>query len=71
MSNVYSHGYTFDKILRNDGLYQYIVYLPELRLTSRVPMRECLDNYQSGKYKLYLFNDEENFKKKIRLQLTQ
>lgn len=62
-------GYTFDKIVRNDGLFQYIVYLPELRLTSRVTMRECLENYQSGKYKLYLFNDEENFKKKIRLQL--
>ena len=64
-------GYAFDKIVRNDGLYQYIVYLPELKLTSRVTMRENLDNYQAGKYKLYLFNDEENLKKKIRLQLTQ
>jgi exoribonuclease R len=63
-------GYAFDKIIRNDGLYQYIVYLPELRLTSRVTMRENLENYQNGNYKLYLFNDEENFKKKIRLQLT-
>ena len=62
-------GYTFDKIVRNDGLFQYIVYLPELKLTSRVTMRENLDNYQAGKYKLYLFNDEENLKKKIRLQL--
>jgi len=62
-------GYAFDKITRNDGLFQYIVYLPELKLTSRVTMHENLDNYQAGKYKLYLFNDEENFKKKIRLQL--
>jgi exoribonuclease R len=65
----YYDGYTFDKIVRNDGLYQYIVYLPELKLTSRVTMRENLDNYQVGKYQLYLFNDEENLKKKIRLQL--
>jgi hypothetical protein len=63
-------GYAFDKILRNDGLYQYIVYLPELKMTSRVTMRENIENYQMNKYKLYLFNDEENFKKKIRLQLT-
>jgi len=60
-------GYTFDKIGRNDGLYQYIIYLPELKLSSRVTMREDISNYQIGKYKLYLFNDEENFKKKIRL----
>jgi len=64
------NGYAFDKIARNDGLFQYIVYLPELKLTSRVTMRENLDNYQAGKYKLYLFNDEENFKKKIRIQLV-
>jgi exoribonuclease R len=62
-------GYTFDKIVRNDGLFQYIVYLPQLKLTSRVTMRENLDNYMVGKYKLYLFNDEENLKKKIRLQI--
>ena len=64
-------GYTFDKIGRNDGLYQYIIYLPELKLSSRVTMREDISNYQIGKYKLYLFNDEENFKKKIRLHKLQ
>jgi len=62
-------GYAFDKIIRNDGLYQYIVYLPELKMTSRVTMRDNLENYSVSKYKLYLFNDEENFKKKIRLQI--
>lgn len=62
-------GYNFDKIMRNDGLYQYIVYLPELKLTSRVTMIENLDNYMTRKYRLYLFNDEENLKKKIRLQI--
>jgi len=64
------NGYAFDKITRNDALFQYIVYLPELKLSSRVTIRENLDNYHAGKYKLYLFNDEENFKKKIRIQLV-
>ena len=63
-------GYTFDKIIRNDGLYQYVVFLPELKLTCRVTVRDNLENYQNQKYKLYLFNDEENFKKKIRLQIV-
>uniref|UniRef100_A0A6C0LFJ3 RNB domain-containing protein n=1 Tax=viral metagenome TaxID=1070528 RepID=A0A6C0LFJ3_9ZZZZ len=62
-------GYAFDKIVRNDGLYQYIIYLPELKLTSRVTIRDDFDNFASKKYKLYLFHDEEKFKKKIRLQL--
>jgi exoribonuclease R len=63
------NGYIFDKIVRNDGLFQFIVYLPELKMTSRVVLREDLINYEKYLFKLYLFNDEEKFKKKIRLQL--
>jgi len=62
-------GYAFDKIIRNDGLYQFVVFLPELKLTSRVVLRDNLENYEKSNYKLYLFHDEEKFKKKIRLQL--
>ena len=62
-------GYCFDKIARSDGLFQYIVFLPELKLTSKVTIREDLNNYQLKQYKLFLFNNEEKFKKKIRLQL--
>jgi hypothetical protein len=62
-------GYCFDKLVRNDGLYQFIVFLPELKLTSRITVRDNLDNYEKRQYKLYVFNDEEKFKRKIRLQL--
>jgi hypothetical protein len=62
-------GYCFDKIARSDGLFQYIVFLPELKLTSKITIREDLQNYQLKQYKLFLFNNEERFKKKIRLQL--
>jgi len=61
-------GYVFDKINRNDGLYQYIVFLPELKLSSRITLRDNFDNFENKKFKLYLFNDEESFKRKIRLQ---
>ena len=64
-------GYLFDKIMRNDGLYQYIVFLPELKLSSRINLRENYENYENKKFKLFLFNDEENFKKKIRLHLNE
>lgn len=62
-------GYCFDRLERNDGLYQYIVYLPELKLTSRITLRDSFKNFEKHSYKLFLFNDEEHFKKKIRLQL--
>jgi len=62
-------GYVFDKITRNDELYQFIVYISELKLTSRVTLRDNLNNFEKHKFKLYLFQDEDSLKKKIRLQL--
>jgi len=62
-------GYIFDKIYRNDGLYQYMVFLPELKLSSRLTLSEDFNNFTNKKFKLFLFNDEEKFKRKIRLHL--
>lgn len=62
-------GYLFDKINRNDGLYQYVVFLPELKMSTRITLRENIQTYECKKFKLYLFNNEENFKRKIRLQM--
>ena len=62
-------GYLFDKIIRNNGLFQFMVFLPELKLSSRITIRENLDDFENKKFKLFLFNNEENFKKKIRLHL--
>jgi hypothetical protein len=64
-------GYSFDKLERSDGLFQCIVYLPELKLVSRITTRCNLNNYEKKLYKLYLFHDEDRFKKKIRLQLLE
>ena len=63
-------GYCFDKLLRNDGLYQFIVYLPELKLASKITVRDSMENYEKRQYKLFLFHDETHFKKKIRLNLV-
>lgn len=62
-------GYVFDKIIRNDGLYQYIVYLSELKMASRITIRCDLIDYSVNKFKIFIFNDESSLKKKIRLQL--
>jgi exoribonuclease R len=63
------NGYLFDKLYRNDGLYQYIVYLPELRLSNRLITKYDMDNFTKKSFRLYLFHDEEKFKNKIRLHL--
>jgi hypothetical protein len=62
-------GFLFDKLIRNDGLYQYIVFLPELKMMSRITIRYDFENFDNKKFKLFVFNDEESFKKKIRLHL--
>lgn len=62
-------GYIFDKITRNDGLYQFVIFLPDLKMSSRITMRDNFDNFDCKKFKLFIFNDEEKFKRKIRLQM--
>lgn len=62
-------GYLFDNISRNDGLYQFIVYLPDLNLTSRINLNTNIPNYICRKFKIYIFEDEDRLKKKIRLHL--
>ena len=57
----------FISIFYFNFLFQFIVFLPQLRLTSRITIRDNLDNYEKRQYKVFLFSDEEKFKKKIRL----
>jgi exoribonuclease R len=62
-------GYVFDKLERNDGLYQFIIFLPELKLSSRITTRENLNNFEKKKFHLYLLEEEDSLKRKIRLHL--
>jgi exoribonuclease R len=65
------NGYLHDKIYKDEDLFQYTVFIPELKLSSRVVSRENFMNFEYKKIKLYLFNNEEKFKKKIRLGLVE
>ena len=62
-------GYCFDKIARSDGLFQYVVYLHEIKLMTRVTIRESLDNFEKRQWKLFVFNNEAKSKRKIRLSI--
>ena len=63
-------GFVFDKIIRNDALYQYMVYLPEINMVNRYTSRFNRNNHTMQEFKIYLFQDEVNLKKKIRLELV-
>ena len=64
------HGYLFDKILKEgDKKYQYMVYIQELNLTTYITLLEDLEEYSCHLFALYIFMNEENDKKKIKLQL--
>ena len=66
-------GYAFSKkeltYENTEYKYEYLVYLPDMNITNRIFSNEEHLLYSPRNYKLYLFNDEEKFKKKIRLQL--
>jgi exoribonuclease R len=62
-------GVVFDKIAKND-LFSYMVYLEDIKLLSRITTREDIENYASVNFKLFLFEDENKIKKKIRLHVV-
>jgi len=64
-------GYVFDKIIRNDGLFQYMVYLDKIKSVSRITSRFDMSDYGKYKFKVFIFNDEASLKKKIRLHILE
>ena len=68
LENTYE-GYIFDKIKRNDGLFVYSVYLPDIKMLSRIYIPNEKNNYDKGLFKLHLFYNQDNLKKKIRLEM--
>tara|TARA_B100001093_G_C26269966_1_gene776493 strand:- start:57 stop:617 length:561 start_codon:yes stop_codon:yes gene_type:complete len=64
-------GFIFDKIQRNDSLFQYMVYLPKIKLTNRITSRVDRENMTTQQFNLYIFLDEIRMKKKIRLAFVE
>jgi exoribonuclease R len=60
-------GIIFDKIVKNDGTKNYMVYLEKIKLLSRIITHLELPVYSRHTFRIFLF--EEEYKRKIRLQL--
>jgi exoribonuclease R len=68
LSKVYD-GFIFDKLVRNDKLYQYMVYIPELKMSNRFTCRYDMKNLTFQKFKIYVFIDQIRLKQKIRVDI--
>jgi exoribonuclease R len=64
-------GYLFDRVDWKNGIYQYFVHLPKIKMTLRVQLSGVIPNYEKRLFKLYLFLDEESLKKKIKIQMIE
>jgi len=60
-------GYIFDK--KEEDLFQYMVYIPKLKMVNRLITDKDLDNLSNNKFKIYVFMDEIRLKQKIKLLL--
>ena len=62
-------GYIFDKIVRNDGLFQYMVYFPAIKMVNRFTTRHDYENYSRHEFRIFVFMDEDRLKQKLRIDL--
>ena len=62
-------GYVFDKLMRSDNKFKYNVFLPELKMNTSITIQEDLVEYSEHQFKVYVFQNEGELKKKIKLQI--
>lgn len=63
------NGILFNCCKRDDDMYIYNVYLPKVKLLSKIKLLDHIENYKQQRFKLFYFKDENTLKQKIRLQL--
>jgi exoribonuclease R len=68
--NTFHNGVLFDKVTKENGYIEYMVYLEGLKMLGRIKTTKHYDNYTNHMFKIFLFKDEYNVKKKIRLQFA-
>jgi exoribonuclease R len=70
LDSVYE-GTVFGKLVKNDGAILYMVYLDSIGILSRMTIHTDIPNYSRGRFKIFLFEDEDRMRKKIRLHLVE
>lgn len=69
LNKIYN-GYVFDKLERPNKILQYTVYIPDIKIITRVNIKEEFEEYSCHKFKLYLIEDGTTLKRKIRAAIV-
>jgi exoribonuclease R len=64
-------GVVFDKIVKQNGLIGYMVYLDKLKWLTRITMTADVENHSRHRFRLFHFESECQTKKKIRCAWVQ
>jgi exoribonuclease R len=62
-------GILFDRTKKNDGFYNYMVYLEDVGILSKIVTYEELQEYTYMTFRLFLFQGEDKIKRKIRVSI--
>ena len=62
-------GILFDKTKKNDGFYNYMVYLEDVGILSKIVTYEEWNEYSYMTFRLFLFQGEDKIKRKIRVSI--
>ena len=62
-------GILFDKLKKTDGSFAYMVLLDNINVMTRYVSQESYNNKSKLTFKLYLFEDENKLKQKIKIKL--
>ena len=64
-------GIIFDRFERPDGTYSYMVHLSDLNILGRIVSNEKYVNYSLLEFRLFVFQDSDKIRRKIRLTICQ
>ena len=68
-SNNKNQEYTGFVVGHSSKYDNYMVYIPEIKLTSYIKSESILDVFDEHRFTMHIFNDEFSLKQKVRLQL--
>lgn len=69
ITNAQYDGYIFDVMERNDGLFQYIVFLNKLNIMNKFISYKKLEKYSKQKFKVFLIEEFDTLKQKVRFEV--
>jgi exoribonuclease R len=68
MKKIYD-GFIFEKI-KIDKSFQYTIYLPRIKMVHRIKSIRDIENLTNQTFKLFIFTNETDLKKKVRVELN-